>query len=167
MSTFAYVNTFTHSVTYVTDKLLLSLKEIIRGSGLSPERLADQWYSLHAGIRTWLNSRHLETVILEVFDPGTDKLIGRWDFDIFYSSSGEGGMWVDTNDIRYHILKSGRWPSACDYRIVVTNKPGRPVVLGWSNVDLRSTSGFIRQSLGTTIGGNGHLHSGASYWRKE
>lgn len=166
MSTFAYVNTYAHSVTYVTDKLLLSLKEIIRGSGLSPERLADQWDNLHRGLRTWLGSRHLEAVILEVYDPGTDELVGRWDFDVFYGSVGEGGMWVDTDDIRYHILKSGRWPSECEYRVVVTNKAGRPDVPGWSKAELRSTEGFIRQSLGTTIGGNGHLKGGASYWRK-
>jgi len=166
MSTFAYVNTYAHSVTHVTEKLLLSLKEIIRESGLSPERLTDQWGNLHRGIRTWLNSQHLETVILEVFDSGTDALVGRWDFDIFYSSTGEGGLWVDTDDIKYHILKSGRWPSQCDYRVVVTNKSGRPDVVGWSQCEFRSTEGFVRQSLGTTIGGNEYVSSTASYWRK-
>lgn len=166
MSTFAYVNTYTHSVTYVTDKLLMSLKDIIRGSGLSPERLADQWDDLNRGIRSWLESRHLESVILEVFDPGTDKLIGRWDFEITYGSVGDGGMWVDTDDIRYHIKKSGLWPAQCGYRIVVHNKPGRPSVSGWSDCSLRSTAGFVRQSIGTAIGGNGHIQSGVSYWRK-
>lgn len=166
MSTFAYVNTYTHSVTYVTDKLLLSLKEIIRGSGLSPERLTDRWESLHRGLRTWLNTKHLEAVILEVFDQRTNALVGRWDFDICYGSSGEGGMWVDTDDIRYHIRKSGCWPSECDYRVVVINKAGRPDVEGWSRATLRATDGFVRQSIGTTLGANGDIKSGTSYWRK-
>jgi hypothetical protein len=48
---------FAYSVTYFADKLLVSLKEIIRGSGLSPERLTDQWKTLHQGLRTWLAAR--------------------------------------------------------------------------------------------------------------
>lgn len=164
MSTFVVVNTYTHSVTYVTDKMLMSLKEIIRCSGLSPEKLVADWKVLQGGISTWLNSRDLERVILEVYDPRTDALIGRWDFDLFYGSSRDTDMWVNTNDIKYHILKSGQWPSACDYRIVLTTKPGRPNVDGWSAATLRSTDGFVRQSLGTTIDGNG-LKSGTAYWR--
>jgi hypothetical protein len=164
MSTFVAVNTYTHSATYVTDKMLMSLKEIIRCSGLSPERLATDWRVLHRGISTWLNSRDLEVVILEVYNPRTDALIGRWDFSIFYGSSGDGGMWANTEEIKYHILKAGQWPAACDYRIVVTTKSGRPNVDGWSAATLRSTDGFVRQSLGTVIDGNG-LRSGTAYWR--
>lgn len=165
MSTFVAVNTYTHSVTFVTDKMLMSLKEIIRCSGLSPEKLVSDWKVLHRGITSWLNTRDLEEVHLEVFNPTTGGLIGRWDFEIYYGSSGDGEMWVNTDDIRYHIRKAGQWPSACDYRIVLTTKPGRPNVEGWSGTTLRSTDGFVRQSLGTTIDGDG-LRTGTSYWRK-
>jgi hypothetical protein len=144
--------------------MLMSLKEIIRCSGLSPEKLATDWKVLQRGISTWLNSRDLEMVILEVYSPRTDVLIGRWDFSLFYSTYGDGGMWTNTEDIKYHIFKAGQWPSACDYRIVVTTKLGRPNVDGWSAATLRSTDGFIRQSLGTVIDGNG-LRSGTAYWR--
>jgi hypothetical protein len=165
MSTFVVVNTYTHSVTYVTDKMLLSLKEIIRCSGLSPEKIAADWKVLQRGISSWLYSRDLESVHLEVFNPTTDALIGRWDFDIYFGSWGDSGMWVNTDDIRYHIRKAGQWPSTCDYRIVLTTKPGRPNVDGWSATTLRSTDGFVRQSLGTTIDGNG-VRTGTAYWRK-
>lgn len=164
MSTHVVVNTYTHSVTYVTDKMMMSLKDIIRQSGLSPEKFVSDWKTLHRGISTWLDSRDLERVILEVFNPKTDKLIGRWDFDIVYGYTGGGDMWVDTDDIKYHIRKAGQWPSACDYRVVLTTKPGRPSVHGWSAATLRSTDGFVRQSLGTTIDGSG-LKSGTAYWR--
>ena len=92
MSTFIVVNTYTHSVTFVTDKMLMSLKEIIRCSGLSPEKFVADWRVLQRGISTWLNSRDLETVILEVYNPKTDALIGRWDFEIFYGLSGDGDV---------------------------------------------------------------------------
>jgi hypothetical protein len=164
MSTFVVVNTYTHSVTYVTDKMLMSLKEIIRCSGLSPEKFVADWKVLQRGISTWLNSRDLKRVILEVYNPRTDALIGRWDFDLLYGSTGNNDMWVNTDDIKYHILKAGQLPFACDYRIVLTTKPGRPSVDGWSAATLRSTDGFVRQSLGTTIDGKG-LKSGTAYWR--
>lgn len=165
MSTFVVVNTFTHSVTYVTDKMLMSLKNIIIYSGLSPDKLVADWRVLQDGIRKWLDSRDLEAVHLEVFDPRTDGLIGRWDFDICFGASGDGEMWVNTDDIRYHIRKAGQWPSSCDYRVIVTTKPGRPNVSGWSVATFRSTDGFVRQSIGTTIDGNG-ISTGTAYWRK-
>ena len=166
MSTFVFVNTYAHSVTYVADKMLLSLKEIIRESGLSPEKLTDGWRILQQGISTWIGSRHLETVVLEVFDPYKGTLVGRWDFEIYYGSVGDGAMWVNTEDIKYHIRKAGHWPSLCDYRVVTTTKLGRPDVIGWSATTLRSTDGFVRQSIGTTIDGNGYIGAGTAYWRK-
>lgn len=167
MSTFVVVNTYTHSVTYVADKMLHSLHQIIRESGLSPEKLTDDWNTLQRGISTWLSTKDLEEVTLEVFDPGTDALVGRWDFELYYGAAGDGAMWVNTEDIRYHILKAGKWPGHCDYRIVLTTKPGRPAVAGWSSTTFRSTEGFVRQSIGTTIDGNGHISAGSAYWRKK
>lgn len=166
MSTCVVVNTYTHSVTYVTDKMLMSLKEIILRSGLSPEKFTSDWNVLDRGIRTWLNSGDLQAVHLEVFNPRTDALVGRWDFDIHYGLSGDGGMWINTDDIRYAIAKAGQWPSACDYRIVLTSNLGRPDVEGWNATTLRSTDGFVRQSLGTTIDGSG-VKTGTAYWRAE
>lgn len=166
MSTFVIVNTFTHSATYVADKVLLLLKDIIRDSGLSPEKLANEWRTLQHGISTWLASKDLQAVHLEVFNPYTDSLIGRWDFDLYYGTAGDGAMWVNTEDIKYHILKAGHWPSTCEYRIVTTIKPGSPRASGWSSTTFRSTEGFVRQSIGTTIDGNGYVSAGTAYWRK-
>jgi hypothetical protein len=166
MSTFVSVNTYTHSVTYVADNMLHSLKYIIRESGLNPEKLTDDWDTLQRGISKWLATQHMTGLTLEVYNPRTDDLVGRWDFEIYYGTAGNGSMWVNTEDIKYHIRKAGQWPSLCDYRIIVSTKPGRPDVAGWSRTSFHSTAGFIRQSIGTTIDGNGHISAGAAYWRK-
>lgn len=165
MSSVVIVNTYTHSVTYVTNKLLTNIKDIIRRSGLSPEKLTSDWSVLERGITKWLDTEDLEEVHLEVFDPKTDKLVGRWDFEIYYSYTSDGAFWVDPDAIRYAILKQGQWPGDCEYRIVTTTKPNRPDVQGWSRTTLRSTDGFVKQSIGTTIDGSG-LSAGAGYWRK-
>jgi hypothetical protein len=166
MSTFVVVNTYTHSVTYVTENILRSLQDIVRMSGLDPSKIGD-WETLERGIRTWLDSKHLETIVLEVYNPRTDALIGRWDFDIAYDWNGDSGrFWVDTEQIKAAIKKAGVWPAASEYRIVCSNKNGRADVVGWSSTTLRSTSGMIKQSLGTTVEHNG-LGAGASYYRKK
>lgn len=167
MSTFVVVNTYTHSVTYVTDNILRSLQDIVRLSGLDPTQIADDWTVLERGIKTWIESKHLETIVLEVYNPSTDALIGRWDIDIAYAWSGEGGgrFWVDTEQIKIAIKKAGVWPGSSKYSIICRTKSGRPNVDGWSTAPFRSTVGMVKQSLGTTIEHSG-LGAGTSYYRK-
>jgi hypothetical protein len=169
MSTLTYVNTYTHSVTFVTDKMLTSLKNIIRWSGLDPAKLTGEWHwkTLELGVRTWLDSKHLEMISLEVYRPGTNVLVNRWDFPIEYSygAGGDGSMWVDPDAIRYAIRKRGFDPAGCDYRIIAATKHGRPDVAGWGSATLLSTDGFVRHSVGTTIAANS-LATQTAYWRK-
>ncbi len=165
MSTVVSVNTYTQSVTYVADKLLTSIKTIVRLSGLSPEKLADDWIVLERGVAKWLETHDLEQVHLEVYHPRTGDLVGRWDFEIYYGFQGDGAFWQDPEAIKYHIRKQGVFPAECSYRVVTTTKAGRPDVQGWTRTTLRSTAGFVKQSIGTTIDGSG-LSSGTGYWRK-
>ena len=165
MSTAVLVNTYTYAVGYVTDKMLLSLKELIRESGLSPAKLSADWAVLHRGIKRWIESGHLERIILEVFNPATGTLVSRWDFVIYYGYHGDGSMWVDTEDIKYHIRKAGLWPSDCEYEVLTKTKPGRPDVEGWTSTSFRSTEGFEWQAIGTTLDAKG-LDTRAGYWRK-
>lgn len=165
MSTVVTVNTYTQSVTHVTDKLLTSIKDIIRLSGLDPSKFADDWGAMERGIKTWLDTHDLEKVALEVYEPKTDKLVGRWDFEMSYGFSGDGSFFVDPDAIKYHIRKQGVFPDTCEYRILATTKPERPDVEGWTKTTFRSTDGFVRQSIGTTIDGSG-LSTDTSYWRK-
>ena len=162
------VNTYTHSVTYVSDNILRSLQDIVRLSGLSPENLANQWASIDLALKTWMKSQHLEKVILEVYDPGTSKLVRRWDLNLDYAwtGSGDGRFWVDTEQIKAAIRKAGYWSSTCHYDIIMSNKPGHPDVDGWGPCAFRSTEGFIKQSLGSTIEHCG-LGASASYYRKK
>lgn len=160
------VFSYTHSVTYVTDNILKSLKDIIFLSGLDPQKLADDWKVLHAGIKRWIESQHLESVTLEIYDPTTDALAFRWDINVVYTWSLDAGtFWTDTEQLRYAIKKAGLAPSQARYRVMVHRKPGYTHVDGWTTASYRSTDGMVRQSLGTTIEHNG-LGANASYWRK-
>lgn len=160
------VNTYTHSVVYVADNILKSLKDIIRLSGLDPMRFVEDWDTNTRGVRAWLESGHLRGVWLEIYHPQTDELITRWDIDIHYGwSQGDGQFWTDTDQLRYHILKAGVAPSAARYRLLLDTKEGRPDVSGWITTSARSTAGMVRQSLGTTVEHSG-LGARTSYLRK-
>ena len=156
----------THSVTYVADNILKSLKDIIRLSGLNPASFVSDWETYKRAIKAWLESEHLERVELEIYDPNTDALIVRWDIDVVYSwGAGDGSFWTDTDQLRWHIKKAGIAPSSAKYEMLLKTKPGRPAVSGWSTGSSRSTVGMVRQSLGSTVEHNG-LGASTSYWRQ-
>jgi hypothetical protein len=160
------VYSYTHSITYVADNVLKSLKDIIRLSGLDPSNFASSWESNLRAVRTWIDSGHLQNVVLEIYNPKTSSLITRWDIEIVYAwTSGDGSFWTDTEQLKYHILKAGLIPSETRYELILQTTPGRPDVEGWSSGSFRSTEGMVRQSLGSTIEHNG-LGGNTSYWRK-
>lgn len=159
------VNTYTHSVTYVADNILKSFKDIIRLSGLDPSKFVNDWESNMRALKTWLGTQDLEKVVLEVFDPRTGALIVRWDIEIVYGWTGDGSFWTDTEQLKYHIRKAGVAPSDATYDVLLKNKPGYPAVDGWGTGTFRSTDGFARHSLGSTIEHNG-LGGNTVYWRK-
>lgn len=161
------VNTYTHSVTYLADNMLKSVKDIIALSGLDPAAFVGDWGLYKNGMTTWLQSGHLEKVVLEVFDPTNDDLLFRWDIEVSYGWSGEGDgcFWTDTDQLRFAIKKSGIPPSLAKYRFLVVRKAGFANVAGWVSASFRATTGMVRQSLGTTVEHSG-LGASTSYLRR-
>jgi hypothetical protein len=165
-STTVSVYSYTHSITYVVDNILRSIKEIIRGSGLSPAKMVGNWESTQRAMTTWITSGHLSGVTLEVYRPTSDKLVTRWDIDVVYGySASEGNFWTDTDQLAYEIKKQGVWPSDASYDLLLRTTSGRPDVAGWGACDFRSTEGFVRKSIGTTVDHSG-LGGNTSVWRK-
>lgn len=167
MSTSVRVNTHTYATTHVATNMLRSVKQIIRESGLSIAKIQADWGVLETGIATWLRSRHLRRLILEVYDPtkaaGAD-LAGRFDFTIDYGyyADGDGELWLDPDTVSFAVRKNGSYPARCGYIIIADTAPGYLPVSGWSTTRLRSTDGFTRHSVGTTIGG-GSLGADLAY----
>jgi len=165
MASIVHVNTYTHSVTYVTDQMLRSLKLLVTLIGLDQTKFIEQWPIYERGVKTWLESGHLQTVILEVSHP-SHGLVTRCDFSIDYGyGNGDGSMWVDTEALKYSITKIGVIPAQCNYSVSVLTAAGRPSVEGWGTGTLLPTTNFIKQSLGTTIGTHA-IGAQAGYWRK-
>ena len=158
------VVTYTHSVTYVSDNILRGFKDIVSLIGLDPKGLVANWKVLMRGLETWLDTGHLNKVVLEIFNPSTGNLVGRWDIDIVYGWSGDGEFWVDPDQVRYHIQKVKLAPSNVTYRVVVENRENHPSVKGWDSTSFLITDGFVQQSLGLTVNHSG-LGGSFCHWR--
>src|SRR6185295_12171368 len=132
MSTRVVADVYSYSITYVADQMLSSLKRIIIWIGLDPTNFVNSWSSTELAVSTWLRSRHLQTVELEIYNPRTNSYVGGWEFAIDYSygSGDDGSMWVDTDAIRNAIIKCGVIPATCQYRILLQTAPGEPAVHG-------------------------------------
>lgn len=167
MSTTVSVNTYTHSVTFLSDNILKSIKHLILMIGLDPAYFIGEWGLFDRGLQTWIKSQHLKGATIEIFNKYSDALVFRYDFEIDYSygSGDDGDFWVDTTPIKNAVYKAGITASSCNYCIKLRNSPGRPDVDGFSPCNFRSTDGFMQQSVGTTIGTN-YLASNSTYWRK-
>jgi hypothetical protein len=166
VTTFVSVRSIVHAVTYLADNVVRSLKDIVRLSGLDPTQAVDLWPILELGIKTWVRSGHLKTIILEVYDPTTDAFLGGWEIEVSYEySDGDGRFYADTDAIRGAILKQGVLPASSRYQIKVTTNPGRPNVPGWVPATLRSREGFVKQSIGTGVEAWG-LSGGFGYYRR-
>ncbi len=165
MSVSTFTITFTHTVTHVANKMMQTLKEIIREVGLDPSAFIADWNLYETALVTWLGSRHLKRVTLEVYDPQNSALVTRWDIDVAYDTVGEGTLWVNVAAVRYAILKAGLVPSSCRYDLIFSNAPGKPAVPGMSGCNYRATDGLKRHAIGSTIGGNG-ITADTAYWSR-
>ncbi|MBK8614736.1 MAG: HORMA domain containing protein [Flavobacteriales bacterium] len=145
------VYTTAHTITHVTTNILSQLKDIIRQIGLDPSQFINEWSENEKAVSTWLNSRHLSCITLEVFNPSSGAFVTRWDIDVNYSHAGDGSLWVDKDAIRYHIQKAGLSPNGAHYRLLCTVKPGAPVLPGWNDTQFRDTSGFSGWVLGPPL----------------
>jgi hypothetical protein len=160
------VYSYTHSVTYVAENILKSLKDIIRLSGLDPGELVQDWGLNMRAVNGWLQSGDLECVMLDIYHPKTGQLLFQWNIEISYSwTGGDGSFWTDTEQLKCAIRKAGLVPSEAKYDLRLKTKPGRRDIDGWGRAPARSTEGMVRQSLGTTIEHSG-LGGRTSYLRR-
>lgn len=167
MATYAYSQTYTqtHSIVFLSDNLRNTLREVVRENGLSPEKLMQDWAIIEHGIRTWLETGHLNSIVVEFFEPSSAAASARWEFPIGYTGSGvDDDMWLDKAYLRQLIAKSARPTSKCTYRILLCTAPGAPKVDGFTSCSFLSTGQLAARQAGTIIA-TSHMTAGVTYWR--
>lgn len=164
---YAHATAFTqaHSIVFMSDNLLNSLRDLIRENGLSPDKLMQDRATIDSGIRTWLQSGHLKNVVVEFFKPGASVASARWEFPIGYVGSGvEDDMWLDKNYLRQLVGKSARPTGDCSYRVILCTRSGAPHVDGFSDCTFLPTGNLSARNSGTVIA-TGHMTASVTYWR--
>jgi hypothetical protein len=155
----------THTSVFVSDKLRNFLKLLVRHYGLDPQGVLDAWSDwVDRAARTWLESGHLEVIIIEFYWPGSNDAVARWDFPIRYDGNGVDEMWIDRLFFEDSLAKAKAPPAGCSYRIVLWTSPGRPDVSGVGSTTLRSTGGLVSREVGTIIA-TPDIMASARYYR--
>lgn len=163
VSVYAYART--HTSVYVSDKLRNLLKLLVRYHGLDPQKVVDAWSDwVDRAARTWLESGHLQAIVIEFYWPGSDVAVARWDFPIRYDGNGVDEMWVDRLFFEDSLAKAKAPPSGCSYRIVLQTWPGEPHVAGVGSTTLRSIDGLVAREVGTVIA-TPDIMASARYYR--
>ena len=166
MSTvFIHAYARSHTSTYVSDKLRNLLKLLVRSYGLEPQKVVDAWSDwVHRAARTWLESGHLDAIIIEFYWPSSDVAVARWDFPIRYDGNDIDEMWVDRLFFQDSLAKAKAPPAGCSYRVVLSTKPGRPPVDGVGPTTMRSINGLQAREVGTVIA-TPDIMASARYYR--
>lgn len=155
----------THTSVFVSDKLRNFLKLLIRYYGLDPQGVIDAWSDwVDRAARTWLESGHLQVIIIEFYWPGSEDAIARWDFPIRYDGNGVDEMWIDRLFFEDSLPKAKAPPAGCSYRIVLKTLPNEPQVAGVGSTTLRSTAGLVSREVGTIIA-TPDIMASARYYR--
>jgi hypothetical protein len=163
----AYVHTYnrTHSITYLSDNLRNTLREVIREYGIGPDKLMQEWVVIERGIKTWLETGHLKSVVVEFYKLGSSTASARWDFPTGYEGSGsDDDMWTDKAYLRQLIAKSAQPTLDCTYRILLSVKSGAPQVDGFEDQAFLSTGSLSARQAGTVIATR-HMTAAVLYWR--
>ncbi len=142
----------TNTAIYVSDKMRNFLKLLVNYYGLDPEAVVEAWSDwVDRAVRKWLETGHLEAIVIEFYRPGSDTALARWELPIRYDGNGEDDMWVDRAFFEDTFDKAKAPPRNCSYRIVLTTQEGRPDVPGVGPTTLRSINGMVAREAGTVI----------------
>jgi hypothetical protein len=141
-----------NTAAFVSDKMRLLLKLLVRSHGLDPNQLMIAWNQwVDRAARTWLESGHLTCIVIEFFWPGIARAVARWDFPVRYDGGGDPDMWTDVDFFQDTFAKAASPPSGCAYRVLLSRSPGYPPVAGVSDTTFLSTEGLMAREAGTVI----------------
>lgn len=145
------VNLAVSSVISVSNELCRMMCMLADACGVPAADITRQ--DILAGLYTWLCTRHLESVHLEMVKDGS--LLRRFDFSFQYRSevdAGQGqGCQSATSTFEEFIKTLGALPEGAEARIFLRLAPGAPKVNGWSVYAPLSTDHLKLRETGASI----------------
>lgn len=147
-STDVTVNVTQRTVTYVANTMFQMFLRITSARNLGPTYITKNRESIENGLFVWLAEHSLEQAYVEVFMPGEDTALERWDFAFTYTDSPDTGVRKPpVEELGNLCSKLQAIPEHAEYRIVVHTAPGSIKVPGWEPTSLRQISESDSQEL--------------------
>lgn len=173
------VSTWTTALTYATNQTISLLMKYANQRGLDTNYLTRNRDVLEDGLYTWLCSRHLDEVYLEVYNPNTDTVEERLDIGFQHEDPSiadnetarklqEKEFEALHSSILEQVRRSEAPPDGCRYRVVVSFRETEegedpPDVDGWSPTSLRSVDHLTKEDLGGWLD-TGAVEGDAALW---
>jgi hypothetical protein len=160
------VNVAVYPVIYVSNEVLNFLIRIVDRRGLDLAYINRNRNIISDGLLDWLSTRHLQKVILEIYDD-SGRVVERFDLCFEYSSvvPSSSDSVFETNLRKLENFLDGlpNLHSKLAYRIVAILSPGAPEVPGWSPTKLRSVDHLKKKRLGGIIKAD-YIGVAMEYW---
>ena len=175
--------TFAQAGTFVLNSTVGFLFDYAQARGLGTNKISSKREKLESALYTYLNTRHLRKVSIEVYEEGaskSDEAIER--FDLTYEikdpddlSEEEEEQLLDTDfnqyrkDVMEQLQDLDALPSNVDYRILIWCVPEndlgqpKPDVEDWSSTSARSTDHLNKKNLGDAVN-TGAINADANLW---
>lgn len=146
-------NIAARSVVWCANESLRVLLQIVQSRGLPIDDLHEDLEFYSKGLRTWMATHHLKAVLLEVWEPDSDKVLERYDLVFDYRPFvAEAEEQFETHiEKLMEALPAKELPAGCRYRIVLKKNPEAPDLPGWGSTRLRSADHLQRKTLGDVI----------------
>lgn len=161
------VNVAVYPITYVSNEVLNFLIRIVDRRGLDLGYINRNKNIISDGLFSWLSTRHLEKLILEIYDTGKNRVVERFDMNFEYSavvpSTQDSIFETNLRKLEDFLENLPSLHSNLAYRIVAVVGPGAPEVPGWSPTKLRSVDHLGNQNLGGMIKAD-YIGVAMEYW---
>lgn len=175
--------TWTQTANFVVTSTVGFLFDYAQARGLGTDRISSKREKLESALYTYINTRHLRKVSIEVYEEGaskSDEAIER--FDLTYEIKDPEELSQpelqriedkDFNQYRKDVMEQlqdlDSLPSNVDYRVLIWCAPEndlgqpKPDVDGWSSTSARSTDHLNKKNLGDAVN-TGAINADASLW---
>lgn len=175
--------TWTQTAQFVVNSTVGFLFDYAQARGLGTDRISNKREKLESALYTYINTRHLRKVSIEVHKQGaskSDEAVER--FDLTFEVKDPDGLSQselqrmedkDFNNYRKEVMAQlqdlDSLPSNVDYRILIWCAPKndldqpKPNVEGWSSTSARSTDHLNKKNLGDAVN-TGPINADASLW---
>jgi len=142
------VNVMERTATYVTNTVIQMLLRVAGARHLDVGYLAENREWIEQGLFVWLAEQTLQQAHLEVYMPGQDTAIERWDFAFTYANSGGSSSTPPpVAKLQELCAKLHALPQGVEYRIVVHIAREATKVPGWEPTELRQMNQASEQEL--------------------